>query len=147
MFEIEMVDSCYKYLCQKSDIYTSIAREVPFLSRCIDLVLLTKTQEAIAIEFKIKNWRKAIEQAKNHMLGADKVYICLPHRVPSESLINELLSERIGLFLYYPNKTLVMDEYLSAPINERKVNLFGNMLLNNINSIIKNAVNSQLSDH
>ena len=137
MFEIEMADSCYKYLCQKNDIYTSIVREVPFLSRCIDLVLLTKAEETIAIEFKIKDWRQAIEQAKNHMLGADKVYICLPQRTPSKSLINELNSEKIGLFLYHPDKPLVMDEYIPAPINERKVNLFGNMLLNNLNNILK----------
>jgi hypothetical protein len=140
MFEIEMANKCYNYLCQKSDIYPHIVREVPFLSRCIDLVLLTKNEETIAIEFKIKDWRQAIEQAKNHMLCADKVYICLPHRNPSESLMNLLLSEEIGLFLYNPNDTLVMYEYLSAPINKKKVNLFGNMLISSINSILTNTI-------
>jgi hypothetical protein len=138
MFEIEMANKCYGYLCQKTDTYTDIVREVPFLSRCIDLVLLTKKNEAITIEFKIKNWRQAIEQVKNHMLGADKVYICLPERNPSDLLINALLSEKIGLFLYNPNTSLVMSEYLSAPKNERKVKLFNNMLLSNINTILKN---------
>jgi hypothetical protein len=140
MFEIEMANKCYNYLCQKNDVYSHIAREVPFLSRCIDLVLLTNNEEIIAIEFKIKNWRQAIEQAKYHMLGADKVYICLPQRNPSESLINVLLSEKIGLFLFNPNDTLVMNEYLSAPTNKKKVNLFGNMLINSVNSILTNTI-------
>jgi hypothetical protein len=137
MFEIEMANKCYGYLSQKTDTYTGIIREVPFLSRCIDLVLLTKNEEAITIEFKIKNWRQAIEQAKNHMLGADKVYICLPERNPSELLINALISEKIGLFLYNPNALPVMNEYLSAPKNEKKVTLFKTMLLNNVNTIKK----------
>jgi hypothetical protein len=140
MFEIEMANMCYNYLCQRSDIYPHIVREVPFFSRCIDLVLLTKCEEIIAIEFKVKDWRQAIEQAKNHMLGADKVYICLPQRKPSESLINELLAEEIGLFLYNPNDTYIMYEYLSAPANKKKVNLFGNMLINSINSILTNTI-------
>ncbi|MCL2410117.1 MAG: hypothetical protein FWC97_00600 [Treponema sp.] len=135
MFEMEMANKCYKYLNKNKKEYTNIVCEVPFLSRCIDLVLLTRNEEAIAIEFKIKNWRQAIEQARSHLLGADKVYICLPQRKPSLLLLNTLESEKIGLYLYDPNEIFVMKEYLPAPINEKKVTLFRNMLIDKVNKI------------
>jgi hypothetical protein len=137
MLEYEMVDECYSYLLNKSGYYTNIVREVPFLSRCIDLVLLTNDEKIITVEFKIKNWREAIEQAKDHMLGADKVYVCLPQKKPSETLVNLLVSEKIGLFLYNPSELQLMREYISAPVNTKKVDLFGSMLLNTTKDIYK----------
>jgi hypothetical protein len=135
MLEFEMVDECYNYLSKKEDLYTDIAREVPFLSRCIDLVLISNKREIITIEFKVKNWREAIGQAKDHMLGADKVYICIPQKKPNDNFIDLLISEKIGLYLYDPKAPQLMTEYISAPVNSRKVNIFGDMIIDTLNSI------------
>jgi hypothetical protein len=135
MFEEEMVNNCFKYFFSKHDEFERVVREVPFLSRCIDLVLITKESQSITIEFKIKNWRKAIEQAKNHKLGADKSYICLPEMKLSFELINLLKNEKIGLFLYNPTASCLLNEYYPASINKNKIIIFNEMLINTAYSI------------
>jgi len=127
MLEIEMANDCYKYLSEHCE-YVNMVREVPFLSRCIDLVLISTEGEIISIEFKIKNWRHAIEQVKNHMLGADRAYICLPHKNPSKTLLEALEAANIGLYLYSPNDPDIMVEAIPAPHNDNKVNAFQNIL-------------------
>jgi phosphoenolpyruvate synthase/pyruvate phosphate dikinase len=134
MLELEMADACYDYLT-KYDEYTNIVREVPFLSRCIDLVLISSSGEIISIEFKIKNWRHAIEQAKNHMLGADKAYICLPEKNLSTALLDALEDSAIGLYLYSPDKPDIMIEAVPAPRNNHKVTAFQTMLKNTVEKI------------
>lgn len=42
-----------------------------------DLVAF-KNDEVIAVELKLKDWKKAIVQAKNYQLGSDFVYIAVP---------------------------------------------------------------------
>jgi hypothetical protein len=55
----------------------AVAKEVPFLSRSIDLVCRNKNGEIVAIEIKIKKWDKALKQAKYCLLGTSKVYVYL----------------------------------------------------------------------
>jgi hypothetical protein len=83
----------------------------------------------------MKNWRKALEQAKNHRLGADQSYICLPNRMPSECLLNMLTLENIGLYLYDPLKPSPMYEYLPAPVNGHRIQIFNNMLVKTVKFI------------
>jgi hypothetical protein len=135
MFESEMVENCYNYLYNNNINYENIVREVHFLSRCIDLVILTRKHKIITIEFKVKNWRRAIEQAKNHRLGADQSYICLPSKEPDERLLNALELENIGLYLYDPLKSSPMYEYLPAPVNVQKIQIFNNMLFKTVKFI------------
>jgi hypothetical protein len=143
MFEIEMVTDCYHYLKNNYPNCDSIVREVPFLSRCIDMVIFTKDKRTITIEFKIKNWRKALEQAKNHRLGADKSYICLPSKKLSEDLLDLLRTENIGLFLYNPNlKYSPMDEFFPAPLNNKKIKIFNDMLINTAHNISTDEIRS-----
>lgn len=138
MLEIEMADACYDYLTNYAK-YTNVVREVPFLSRCIDLVLISANGDVISIEFKIKNWRHAIEQAKNHMLGADKAYICLPYKNPSEPLLDALKEANIGLYLYSPDNPDKMIEAIPAPPNSHKVNAFQIMLRNTVEKLGEKA--------
>jgi hypothetical protein len=83
----------------------------------------------------MKNWRKALTQAKNHRLGADQSYICLPSRAPSEYLLNMLALENIGLYLYDPLKSSPMYEYLPAPVNVQRIQIFNNMLFKTVKFI------------
>lgn len=137
MVEANMVDACYEYLTRLNS-FTNVVREVPFLSRCIDMVMITQENETITVEFKIKNWRHAIEQVKSHKLGADRAYICLPIKRPSEELLNALSKEHVGLYLYSPDNPQMMHEYLPAPRNSSKVEAFASLLQSKISYITEN---------
>jgi len=56
-----------------------IYREVAFLNKRIDIVLVNHTIDEIwAVEAKISWWKKVIEQAKFTLLAVDRAYIALP---------------------------------------------------------------------
>jgi len=131
MLEYEMVKIGYEYLSKRPDIRI-VKQEVPFLSRCIDIVVLNDKNELISIEFKVSKWRHAIEQAVNHKLGADKAYICLPQRNITETLRNAIEDAGIGLLLYDDTNE---DKIIEAiPINSKKNNItaFRNILCENM---------------
>ena len=83
----------------KKTLRTPILLEVPMIGRVVDLAYL-KNNRVFTIEFKIKDLNKALKQAKDHLLGADFVYICVPPRkIPSE--VRKLLqADGIGLMFY-----------------------------------------------
>lgn len=133
MLELEMVNDCYEFIKEK-DKYKKVVREIPFLSRCIDMILVSDNDEIETIEFKIVKWREAIEQAKNHKLGADRSYICLPKRKPSSVLLEALEQANLGLYLYCPEDKCKMQKYLTAK-NNSKVDVFQMILRENIEKI------------
>ncbi|MGJ3241510.1 MAG: hypothetical protein ACFE0O_00925 [Opitutales bacterium] len=49
------------------------------------------------IEFKLKDWRRAIEQARDHQLGADFAYICLPERKVTPAMRDAAERNGIGI--------------------------------------------------
>lgn len=132
--EWEMVLDCKAYLEQKK-IYKKIVCEIPFLSRCIDMVLIDQSNKVITIEFKLSKWRDAIEQAYDHMRGADYAYVCLPKKKLSEKLINELKRNGIGLLLYdeEANDNAKMEIYLEAEESNRRVNVLSGDIVRNVN--------------
>ena len=55
-------------------------REVPLISKRIDYLCVDQElKELIAIEIKVKDWKRALQQALTYRLGANKVYIALWH--------------------------------------------------------------------
>lgn len=76
--------------------------EVPILGRVADIVYI-QDDCVYSIEFKIKDWKKAIRQARDHSLGSDYSYICMPRRKVSEALRRELNDYGIGLLFYDEN--------------------------------------------
>jgi hypothetical protein len=134
MLESVMANDCYEYF-SKNLPNTVIVREVPFLSRCIDLVLVAKGTETVTIEFKIKNWRRAIEQARDHLLGSDAAYVCLPQRVVSDTLTCALNDAGIGLMLYSSEAEEKVSKCISAPENHRKVAVFHEKLLQTVDAV------------
>ncbi|MDO5574940.1 MAG: hypothetical protein Q4G60_13285 [bacterium] len=128
--EWDMVLDCKDYF-ETQQQYQKIECEIPFLSRCIDMVLVDSNDKITTIEFKLSKWRDAISQAHDHMRGADYAYVCLPKRRPSQQLISELEASGIGLLLY-DEKALDGDKvivYTQAPESSRKVPLFSDNLL------------------
>lgn len=71
------------------------------------MVLRNKSNTLFTIEFKLHDWRRAIRQAMDHSLGADKAYICLPKRKNNhyENIISEIIKYNIGLMIYDENSS------------------------------------------
>lgn len=125
MSEAQMVKMVEKRLLAKEK---RVYVEVPFLSRCIDMVIINQN-EIISIEFKIGNWKKAIKQAKDHSLGADKAYICLPPRKKiSDELREELAKNGIGLY-FYRETEYPLEEIIPAGSSKLKWDVPGQWLL------------------
>lgn len=63
--------------------------EVKFLTRSIDLIALKK-RKIIAVELKVRNWQKALQQALTCRLCAQETYLAIAteysHRVDMELL-------------------------------------------------------------
>ena len=134
MLESEMLSKGLSFL-ENNKQYKIVKQEVPFLSRCIDVILINEYDEIISIEFKVSKWRHAIEQAKNHKLGADKAYICLPERNISEVLKEAVVDAGIGLFLFDSSKADVIYEAIPAPSQKENIPVFRNILLETINKV------------
>lgn len=95
ILESDLSREALKLLADEYDVFT----EVPLYNRCIDAVLI-KGEKLITIEFKIKDWKRAIRQIKTHMLAADYAYLCMPEKdIPPE--LSQVLSKLgIGLWLF-----------------------------------------------
>ena len=134
MLEIDMIKDSLVYLSNTNE-YTVLKQEVPFLSRCIDLVMIDVHGEVISIEFKVKNWRHAIEQAVNHKLGSDKAYICIPKRSLTETLTNAISKAGIGLLFYDGESNESVYEVIPPPKEHTNIPAFKHMLLSNVSRV------------
>ena len=54
-----------------------LAYEVPVYERFLDIVAVQEQTRVVAIELKIRDWRKALQQAVVAQLVADEVYIAI----------------------------------------------------------------------
>lgn len=126
MTESEMVDFAIECLVNKGMV-TKIAKEVPFLSRCIDLVFIEPDDGTlVTVEFKLDNWKHAVRQAKDHALGADQAYICLPSRKVDSEIQRYVKKSGVGLAIYYSKLGI---RFLIKPQRSRQVKAFRSLLL------------------
>ena len=130
MFEIEMEEKMLKYLETRQDVLL-LGKEVPFLSRCIDIVFLNIDNQLITFELKIKDWRRAIKQALNHKLGADYSYICIPKRKLTPGLQSNIESAKIGLVMFDNEAEIPIEVVLPAPYNNNQL-IFKQILIGNL---------------
>ncbi|MCH7519961.1 MAG: hypothetical protein IH964_13180 [Candidatus Dadabacteria bacterium] len=79
--------------------------EVPFLGRSIDIVWQWKNGTITAVEVKKRGYdiERAIHQAKFCLLGAHRVYICIPNTDINDSKTDMLKGLGIGLILVKHN--------------------------------------------
>ena len=130
MFEIEMEEKMLKYLETRQDVLL-LGKEVPFLSRSIDIVFLNIDNQLITFELKIKDWRRAIKQALNHKLGADYSYICIPKRKLTPGLQSSIESAKIGLVMFDNEAEIPIEVVLPAPYNNNQL-IFKQILIDNL---------------
>lgn len=88
--------------------------EVPILGRSVDLAYV-RDGLLFTVEFKLHDWRKAVTQARDHLLGADHSYICMPQRVVSEEMRLELDRVGLGLVFYKEEAKWPFVEVIKAP--------------------------------
>lgn len=135
MYEIDMVNDCYEKLIHRKN-NKKVILEVPYLSRCIDMVIVDNEYNIITIEFKMKNWQQALLQAKDHSLGADKAYICMPKlkKIP-EKLIEESEKNGIGILFWKENDEDPFEEILKAKVNPNRWGPWINSLRERVNRL------------
>lgn len=96
-YELELIHPMEQYLTMKG--YT-VRHEIKIGFCRADLVGFKK-YEVLAVELKLREWSKALVQARNYQLGADYVYIGIP-LLRAGSLLRKkqtiLESEGIGVF-------------------------------------------------
>lgn len=140
MTEAEMVKICYGKFKVNNN-YKNIIREVPFLSRSIDMVLVTHKNEIVSIEFKLKNWKQAIKQALDHKNGADRAYICMPEPPMgfNELFIKKLKETGIGLIEFNP-----ADEEINFIIEAEKNDSRWFPNINSLKDIVNRIANKKI---
>lgn len=78
--------------------------EVPAFCRSVDLVIEDKKNSKIsAVEFKLHDWRRALQQVQTVGICFDYLYICLPRPKTNDSIVK--ISEAcdsvgVGLIFY-----------------------------------------------
>ena len=76
----------------------SLFREVPFYNKRIDVVGVNRsTSELIAIELKLEDWKKALQQAAMDQLGGNRAYVALWHKNIHRADIEKFKECGIGL--------------------------------------------------
>jgi hypothetical protein len=88
--------------------------EVPLLGRYVDMIILQKNA-LTSIEFKLSNWRRAIMQARDHRLGVDFAYVCMPEREVTKEMKLEFKQAGVGLYFYQQRGHWPFKEVVKAP--------------------------------
>lgn len=111
--EHDLVASAYSRLARSGD--AVLCMEVPTLGRAIDLVLY-KNRTVTSVEFKLKNWKRALNQARDHRLVADYAYVCMPPKknIP-KAIEDNFRNAGVGLLFYSGTGKNPFMEIIPAP--------------------------------
>ncbi len=110
--EFSFVNTAWRRLANRKTL--SACREVPLLGRAIDLAL-EKEGAVFAFEFKLRDWRRALVQARDHRLAVDYAYICMPKRAVPDVMRTALLDSGVGLAFYSTNQGWPFEIVVEAP--------------------------------
>jgi hypothetical protein len=101
ILEVDLVEPIAAYF---ESLGYSIALEVPVYRNRADMVAYNDN-ELIAVELKLKNWKRALRQAAYYQLGADVTYIAMPFGEAFEVYKKRkmLNRERVGLLAVIMN--------------------------------------------
>ena len=95
--EASLVKSAYNRLKENPSLHVHF--NVPLLGRYADLAYMAD-ESIITVEFKIRDWRRATKQARDHLLAADFAYVCMPARRLSEEFARILTDTGVGLLFF-----------------------------------------------
>jgi hypothetical protein len=115
--------------------------QIPFISRIIDIVEITKSGSIISYELKIKNWKKAIEQIRNHSIASHYSYLCMPkRRVGAKKLyiVSEICEKEGFGFILWDEKKKEVEKIIKAKKNIFRNKYASRKLKENIKGQLKN---------
>lgn len=92
--------------------------EVPNMSQSADVVA-TRNGWVTVIEAKVKNWKRAIQQCKNHRPVADFICIAIATKKVSDLLIEEV--ETLGYGLIHCSPISGMCKWIIEPKRNQQV--------------------------
>ena len=128
--------------CQESELFKPVSdyfKNKGYIVRyeirigfCRADIVAFKDKKITAIELKLRDWKKAIIQAKNYQLGSNYVYLALPLSKVYNILRkaeDTLKKEGIGLLIVNEN-TLDVKKYINARLSKKQ---FGEVSLEKIN--------------
>lgn len=107
-----------------------VYEEVGLFNRNIDMLLLS-SGKVLSIEFKIKDWKKAIKQLDDYMLVSDYTYLCMPQRKISDELKNILSEKGIGLLLYCQSKNTI-EQIILPKLSNKKIDYYKEQIITKI---------------
>ena len=97
--EPDLVKAADSVVCKLYPEHISLHEVSYGLKTRIDHVLYEK-HDIITIEYKMKNWKQAIKQAKKHRAYANQCWILMPASINSITVLQACTSAGIGLMLY-----------------------------------------------
>ena len=98
-----------------------IHREIKIGFCRADLLIFTPEHLVIAVELKLSDWKKALIQAQNYLLGSDYVYIAFPDTKKDlllKKAATQLKNKGIGLLLIHL-QTGQVQEYIKPTRSTR----------------------------
>jgi hypothetical protein len=118
-----------------SDYFTSKGYKVRYeikIGFCRADIVAFKEGKITSVELKLRDWKRAIIQAKNYQLGSNYVYLAMPlSKVYNILRKAEYTMRKEGIGLLIVNeKTLEVKKYINAKLSKKQ---FGEVSLDNIN--------------
>lgn len=111
--KFESEDQCCEALVKRlKERFQLVVREVPFISGTADVVALDESK-IVAVEVKLRDFRRAIRQAQKHFLFADQVYVALPTDLANRLDWNTDFSGGIGLLAVAEESVTLVCECVS----------------------------------
>ena len=101
--------------------FTAQFAELPFFEYRIDLYAVSKPSgDTIAVELKMKNWRRALHQALIYQLCSDYVFIALPITKAGVVDTTELSRHGVGLIVVGRDRRcrVALDAVRSSEVRE-----------------------------
>jgi hypothetical protein len=126
--ELFYVRDAYRRLKRQG---VSVAWEAALFGRSIDLAYKYE-EDLVAVEFKLKDWRRALQQAQHHKIGADYVYICLPYVRHTERLIEAAKHAQVGILSFIDNGDWPFTILYSSPKSGEIWNVAREKILNQL---------------
>lgn len=80
--------------------YNLLLQQVPLHNKIIDLAAIDEHEHLIGVEFKLKDWKRALKQVVENLNAFDYMYVCIPGGTYIEKLLSKAKSIGIGVLTY-----------------------------------------------
>jgi hypothetical protein len=117
-YECDLTDNVKRFFKNRG--FRFQKNELQFFEYNIDVYCYNRRQEkTIAVELKVHNWKRAIQQGTIYQLCSDYVYIAMPEETIKRIDRKKLETKGIGLICIYKNGRCVeiLEPQISPELN------------------------------